>query len=182
MKLIKSLNLTLRELCFEDDIALLEIFNSDAVGKYINKISNIDSIHKLIERKINKYKDSLGANFVIIENDSQKIVGNADFKVDVEKKIAEFGYVINEKYWNKGFATQATIILIKYAFEELNLDKVIADARQDNVASNKILSNKLNMKLDRKEKNEDNEVYNHYVLDKQTYFNNINKYEIERSK
>lgn len=177
-KVIKSQDLTMREVRPEDDFALLEIFNSDLVGQFVNKITDLESVQRLIERKISKYKDSLGGNFVVIDNLSQKIIGNADFKFDMDKKIAEFGYVINEKFWNKGYATKISKMLIQYAFEELKAEVVKADARLDNIASNKILSEKLKMKLENQQINDQNETYNYYVLDKKTYLENIENYNV----
>lgn len=51
---------------------------------------------------------------------------------------ADIGIIIGEKkYWGKGIATQAIMLLSEYAFAQLNLNKVYAGIYEHNVASQK---------------------------------------------
>lgn len=42
----------------------------------------------------------------------------------LEHKRAELGYWLGEKYWNKGYCTEATIILSEYVLQQLNFNKI----------------------------------------------------------
>ncbi|PQJ21003.1 GNAT family N-acetyltransferase [Tenacibaculum sp. SG-28] len=51
----------------------------------------------------------------------------------------EIGYRLREKYWRKGFGTEIAKGLIKFGFEELEMDKITADVDTRNLNSVKIL-------------------------------------------
>lgn len=51
----------------------------------------------------------------------------------------DVGYWLGVKYWNKGYATEATRAVIDFAFTELNHDTLSAGARVTNPASRRIL-------------------------------------------
>jgi len=52
---------------------------------------------------------------------------------------AELGYWVGEPYWSKGYCTEATIALIKFAFESLALKSITAEYLTSNVASGKVM-------------------------------------------
>lgn len=52
---------------------------------------------------------------------------------------AELGYWVAEEYQGNGYATQACIILIKHAFEDLNIQRIFASYKKENLASKRVL-------------------------------------------
>lgn len=166
---ILTKEVTLRGLKKEDASAWLRIFNSEKVGKFINRIDDLDTINKMIDYKIKKYSDNLGGSYSIIENKQNQVIGNIELKHNSQTSSAELSYVIDEHYWNKGFATTAAKILIKYAFEDLKVKQVTADTKADNYASNRILSKKLSMKLIDSKANEAGDIFNFYSISYDDY-------------
>ncbi len=73
----------------------------------------------------------------IVRKDTNKHIGNIKLgPIDPHHKIASIGLMIGDKNsWGKGFATEAIQLLIKYAFEVLNLHKVTAGAYENNIGS-----------------------------------------------
>ncbi|MFZ5559487.1 MAG: GNAT family N-acetyltransferase [Patescibacteria group bacterium] len=61
-----------------------------------------------------------------IETKEGKYIGNISLAgIDYRHGIAEVGIFIGEKqYWNRGYGTDATMILLEYAFNVLNLRKI----------------------------------------------------------
>jgi RimJ/RimL family protein N-acetyltransferase len=51
----------------------------------------------------------------------------------------EIGFRLDEKHWNKGYATEITAGLIRYGLEELGLDHLVAYVYEDNIGSWKAL-------------------------------------------
>lgn len=163
--LLTTENLILRNLKKEDSIDWLEIFNSDNVAKFLVKIDNQESIDRLIDKKIAKYQNSAGGSFSVVLKDNQKVIGNIELKVNNEMNLAEISYVFNDKYWNKGYCTECCVAVLGYAFDELKLDKVIADCIASNSASNHILQDKLNMRLIKEETPEgENQKYKFFEI------------------
>lgn len=58
---------------------------------------------------------------------------------DIYRINAEIGYWIGEPYWGKGYATEAVILLVDYAFQELDLLRVYAYIFEYNTASMRVL-------------------------------------------
>ena len=52
---------------------------------------------------------------------------------------AELGYWIGEEYWGRGFAVEASEILIKRAFKKLNIENIYATYRIENIRSKRVL-------------------------------------------
>ena len=52
---------------------------------------------------------------------------------------AELGYWIGEPYWGRGYATECCKILIKRAFDDLNIDTIYATYKLSNKASKRVL-------------------------------------------
>jgi len=61
-----------------------------------------------------------------IETLEGKLVGNLGIiHIEWRDRKADIGIVIGEKeYWNKGFGTEAIALLLRYMFEELNLERI----------------------------------------------------------
>jgi RimJ/RimL family protein N-acetyltransferase len=80
--------------------------------------------------------------FAIILKANNCIIGDAGFTVAARAEdggIADLGYFLLKPYWGKGYATEATQVLIAYCFTTLNLHKVIASCDSDNLASEHVM-------------------------------------------
>jgi RimJ/RimL family protein N-acetyltransferase len=74
---------------------------------------------------------------LVIELKSEnKMVGILMFKfVDTDKQMGEIGFSLTASYMGQGFASEATKLLINFAFTEFNLQKIIALCDIRNTAS-----------------------------------------------
>lgn len=77
--------------------------------------------------------------FGIELKDENKLIGTIDLRVDMSKQKAEIGYVINPKYGKQGYTTEAANRLMKFAFEELELEKVVSSCDERNSASEAVM-------------------------------------------
>ena len=80
-----------------------------------------------------------GYNFAITINN--KAVGGIGLIVgkDIERKSSEVGYWIGEDHWGKGIVSSALEGIVKFAFNELDLERVFAVPLEHNTASRKVL-------------------------------------------
>ncbi len=57
--------------------------------------------------------------------EEEKLIGNVDIGIDHRNGVGSLGIIIGEKdYWGQGYGTEALRLLITYAFDTLNLQKV----------------------------------------------------------
>ncbi|MBR1390189.1 MAG: GNAT family N-acetyltransferase [Lachnospiraceae bacterium] len=81
--------------------------------------------------------------FAVLFHDVQ--IGAVSIYLNDERDTGEFGWTINKKYWNRGFAYEAAGALLKYATEKLGIQHFIAHCDSENVASYRVME-KLGMK------------------------------------
>jgi len=67
--------------------------------------------------------------FGIIDKATDKLIGNCSlFRINNLNRKAEFGIFIGDrKYWNKGFGTEATKLILDYGFNILNLNNIMLE-------------------------------------------------------
>jgi ribosomal-protein-alanine N-acetyltransferase len=64
-----------------------------------------------------------------------KVIGSIGLvAVDFKRKSAEVGLGISPEYWGKGHIFEALWILLKYCFDELELERISALTRSDNIS------------------------------------------------
>jgi [ribosomal protein S5]-alanine N-acetyltransferase len=69
-----------------------------------------------------------------------KLIGTIRIGIfDRRNRLADFGFVLNRRYWNRGYATEASGALLDTAFSVLRLHRVIATCDTRNVASSRVM-------------------------------------------
>jgi len=56
-------------------------------------------------------------------------------------KEKEIYYLIGREYWGKGYAKEATVALLHYGFNVIELNEIVAIHKPDNIASKKVIEN-----------------------------------------
>ena len=77
--------------------------------------------------------------FVIALRASNDLIGTAGLHIDEASRKAELGYWVGVPYWNEGYASEAAIRLVEYAFEDLSLNRVAARHFARNPASGRVM-------------------------------------------
>jgi [ribosomal protein S5]-alanine N-acetyltransferase len=70
--------------------------------------------------------------------DSDKCVGRAGF-ADIENDQIEVGYVILKEHWGKGLASRILKVLLAWAKENIQKDKIIAFTPVNHIASERVM-------------------------------------------
>lgn len=87
-------------------------------------------------------KRAAAADFWAIElKDSRKMIGHLYFtQIEPAKfRTWELGYIVNPAYQGKGYATEAATALLRWAFKDKGVHRVIANCNPDNLTSWKVL-------------------------------------------
>lgn len=79
--------------------------------------------------------------FAIVLKTERIIVGTMTIRVNETHKKGELAYWVGKEYWGNGYATEAAKEVVRYGFEDLNLNRVWAKAMSKNPASIKVMKN-----------------------------------------
>ena len=123
-----------------------ELFSNDRSMRYLEflKTSNLEESKQSLQKAI----DETNSNnrkyyFFWIENkETKEYIGEVGYNVILDTpygKMATLGYYIKEEHWNKGYATEATKRILKYAFDENNVYRFIGECIKENIGSEKIM-------------------------------------------
>lgn len=111
-------------------------YNTIGIPRDIEVTRNILAPH--LEQPNGKEKNDY--SWTIRNKDTGKFLGEIGFTLAPERyRRATLHYSLLPEYWDKGFATEAAISLIKYCFKELNLHRIEAGCAVDNLASIHVL-------------------------------------------
>lgn len=83
----------------------------------------------------------------VVEKASNRLIGWCGLWQLTETGETEVGYAIAREFWGKGYATEAAEKFLEYGFGDLNLEKIVAVAREENSGSRRVME-KLGMKFD----------------------------------
>lgn len=106
----------------------------------------------------------------LIEKNSNCLIGWCGLWRLKETNEVEVGYAIVKEYWGKGYAVEAAEVFLKYGFEDLSFEKIVAVANPENRNSWRVME-KLGMTFDHIGKYYDNDLV-HYTIKKDDYFRN----------
>lgn len=109
--------------------------NDFEVNRYLETRGNynLDLLKSYIEDQYNK-----ATYFWAIHlKSSNKHIGNIKIDpINFETKSGEYGILIGDKSnWGKGYASEATIRIINYCFDELGLTKITLGVIEDNTSA-----------------------------------------------
>ncbi len=81
---------------------------------------------KSMENMVNTFQ-SKGLNvFTIVDIETDKAIGIVEIEANQVYKSGSFGIIIGEKdYWGKGFGKEATLLILDFAFNFLNLHNIM---------------------------------------------------------
>ncbi|NQY44093.1 MAG: GNAT family N-acetyltransferase [Legionellales bacterium] len=140
---IKTERLLLRRWDIADYQVMIEINGDPEVMRYFpalqNKVETIQLIEK-IERHFEKYGFGLYAVQPFGVEHCIGFVGlnYTDFKAHFTPAF-EIGWRLSKKYWGRGYATEAAKEILKRAFTDFELEKVVSFTSEINVPSIKVM-------------------------------------------
>lgn len=68
-----------------------------------------------------------------------EVVGAIGLRLDGENELAELGYWVGNDYWGNGYATEAGAELLRFGFDTLRLNRVMARHFGSNPASGRVM-------------------------------------------
>jgi [ribosomal protein S5]-alanine N-acetyltransferase len=150
---IETNRLVIRPYIESDLLGSFEQRQDKELFKYMDMdIMSFEEYKGLFKWAINSYNtgfdDDFNYPFAVCLKESGKIIGWCGVGIlDCFYPEKEIYYLIGRDYWGKGYATEAMTSLIHYCFKTIGLQRIIALAKSENIASIKVIQ-KLGFKLE----------------------------------
>ena len=135
---IETARLRLRHLILDDLDALFGIYSNSEVMKYVGNARTKDETLAALVSMIEHWKHGFGM-WAIIHKDSSKFIGRCGLCFLDNTPEIELGYTLDKPYWNMGLATEASLAILKYGFEQIGLKQIVAIAKPENIASVRVM-------------------------------------------
>lgn len=144
---LKSVHLETERLIIRDHIASDLDDLETLIGNKANMTYIMDIYAKDREAALENLKTAMEAMerplrdkyfFAIIDRSFGSYVGEIGFTL-LDEGLAEMGYFIKQAYWNRGIVTEAGEAVLKFAFCDLGLHKMITGCAKENVGSERVM-------------------------------------------
>ncbi|MDA2067766.1 GNAT family N-acetyltransferase [Bacillus cereus] len=137
---LETKRLLLKKLDFHDLDDLFEVYSDLQTTTYVPREvhKNKDETRIFLENTIETAKKGKSFIWSIIFKDDQKVIGTCGIW-KLSHNSATLGAVINPLYWGKGVIVEALEELIKFGFQELDLNRIEGRCDVRNIASERVM-------------------------------------------
>jgi [ribosomal protein S5]-alanine N-acetyltransferase len=133
--------LQLRQLTHDDAKAMIDIFGSPEVLRFLNQ-DPVDTEAKaigLIDWLNGNFKEGSVQWAITLREDNRVIGTCGTYGWDRSNRRVDIGYHIVPSHWRKGYATEAAHAIIRWSFENLDAHRIQADCTDGNTASERVM-------------------------------------------
>ncbi len=136
---IETDRLYLRQLQMEDVYEYYErLFGDGDVSRYMLFEPHQDIAESLesLQRKLDRYEEGECYCWGVTEKGEDSLIGLIELlRFDPRDDSCSFVYMLGCNYWNKGYGTEMLKAVFRFAFEELDVQRITADHIAQNAAS-----------------------------------------------
>jgi ribosomal-protein-alanine N-acetyltransferase len=148
--ILETNRLILRHLVLDDLDALFALYSDPEIRKFFPEgVLTLAETLEHLEWYLDGPRDhpELGL-WATIHKETGKFIGRCGLLPwQIESKLEiEVAYLLDKKFWHQGLATETATGILTYAFDNLNLSRIICLMHPDNIASQKV-AERIGMKL-----------------------------------
>lgn len=135
--ILETERLYLREMNQEDFHSLCEILQDEETMYAYEGAFGDDEVQEWLDRQLSRYQRWKFGLWAVVLKETGEMIGQCGLTMQPwkETEVLEIGYLLNRRYWHRGYAIEAAKACKKYAFEVLKADEVCSIIRDTNTAS-----------------------------------------------
>jgi ribosomal-protein-alanine N-acetyltransferase len=151
-RLIETERLSLRPLTSKDMDHLHQIFIDPGVRKYLwdDEAVSKETTKEIVEKSVTMFEEDGKGLWAVSLLESDEPIGFCGFWFFHEPPQLEILYGIAPLHWGHGLATEAAKAMMRYGFERLGFERVIASTDAPNTASVRVME-RLGMTFQKRE-------------------------------
>lgn len=103
---------------------------------------SVSTTEAILSEWVNNYQHPWYYNWAITpKDDPENVIGSISMvKFSHDINACEVGYVLSKKFWGQGYMTQALKEVIRFLFEEADVNRIFATYDSRNSASGKVMA------------------------------------------
>ncbi|MDB5135762.1 MAG: family N-acetyltransferase [Mucilaginibacter sp.] len=138
--IVQTPRIIIREFMPEEEVLLVNLYKDERVNQYVTRRTDEETRQKFAEALADYNKGSGLGRWGIFGATDHDFIGVCILKpADSDPAHIELGYVLAQKYWGMGIATELAKALVAYGFEQKGLTEICACTDAENVASQNVL-------------------------------------------
>jgi len=133
--------LTLRPFAAEDAPALHAIMNQEGILQYFPGPGSppIEKVEKFVSHQLAQWGEVGYAWWAVESKETGRLLGWNGLQYLPETGETEIGFLLDKTHWGLGLTTEAGRIGVRFAFETVGIDELIALAHPENGASQRVI-------------------------------------------
>jgi ribosomal-protein-alanine N-acetyltransferase len=143
---LETERLLLRPFDLRDTESLHGILRQEEVTRYLPEdVMSLEEVKRIVAWLTECYQKNTPEHIVkltlaVVWKEDQRIIGWCGLgPLEFNPREIEIYYGLSKEYWGKGIATEAAQAMLRYAFDTIKLDKIVAVTHPENIASVKII-------------------------------------------
>ena len=138
---LTSERLILRPMTEEDVHDLFAVFSDEQVTAHYDLYTfrDLEEAYSLIDYFNESYEVERQVRWGICRKQDNRLIGTCGFVALYEHK-AEIGYELGSEFWHQGYMTEALTLLLRLAFNQMELNRIEALVMPANAASARLLT------------------------------------------
>ncbi|MEG4034182.1 GNAT family N-acetyltransferase [Microcoleus sp. w1-18aA5] len=167
MQEIETARLYLRQFRPEDLDDLYRIYSDPETMKYLTGVRTREATEIAIHTMLKRWEQNNFGMWALVHKIDCKMIGRCGLAFLDQTPEVELGYALDKVYWNQGLATEASFASLNYGFKILKLERIVAIARPENIASQRVIQ-KVGMKYEKNAHYYETDVV-YYSISRETY-------------
>lgn len=139
MREIETPRLLLRQFTPDDLDDLYRLYSNPDLIRFSGSARTKKETQTALSAIIKHYEHGFGM-WAVIHKADDKLIGRCGLCFLDNTLEVELGYLLDKFYWCRGLATEASHASLKYGFELVKLEKIVAIARPENIASRRVMA------------------------------------------
>lgn len=147
---LETERLTLRKFTIDDRQDMFDYSSEPDVSRFVpwETHKTIEDTNDFLSYILNQYSQGKLSPWAIEYKENKKVIGTIDYVAwSPSHHRAEIGFILSKDYWGKGLIVEAASKVIKFGFNNMELNRIEAPCMVENVQSQRVLQ-KLGMKLE----------------------------------
>jgi RimJ/RimL family protein N-acetyltransferase len=138
---LETERLFLRPFSLDDLDDLVDILSKPEVTRYLagDGTPSREHVQRLLGRVMEHWDERKYGWWAVCLKEDPRVIGWCGLGYLEETEETEVLYMLDTPFWGKGIATEAARASLRYGFEQTNLQRIIALAFPENIASQRVM-------------------------------------------